>query len=473
MSTSSPARTAEQHRTATIALAVLGVFVTYLPITAVSVALTTIGAATGAGTADLQWISDAYVIPMAAMVLSAGVFGDVHGRRRVYLIGIVLTVLGALVAGLSATAEGSTAVHVLWAGQAVSGLGAGLLLPTTLALIAHAVPDPRARGKYVGIWATGMMAGLALGPIIAGSLIKITDWGWIYAPTASLAVLAGIAAATLLPESKSPDGRRLDWPGQISASIAIATSIFGIIEGGEKGWGSAQAVTGIVIGVIAFIAFLAIEHRSGAPLMNLSLFRSSGFSAAGLAALVALFSIVGAMFLLSLFLGYVQHLGPLEIGTRLLFVTGVGAVVNPVIGGLMHKVKAMNLLAAGLLLATVGVLLIGRIDETTGFADLAWRLAIFGIAIAIMFTSVSTAAINAVPWQLAGMGAAANTALRQYGGALGPAVLGVVFTSRVNGGASPADALQTALFVNAGLLALAAVACLFASWHSRTDAART
>ncbi len=143
--------TIDEHRSRemTIGLAVLGVFVTYVPITAVAVALTTIGNATGASTSDLQWVSDSYVIPMAAAVLSAGVFGDLYGRRRIYLIGMLLTILGAAIAGVAGTLADVSTIHLLWAGQAVSGLGAGMLLPTTLALIGHAVPDPRERGKFI------------------------------------------------------------------------------------------------------------------------------------------------------------------------------------------------------------------------------------------------------------------------------------------------------------------------------------
>ncbi|KLN67962.1 membrane protein [Rhodococcus erythropolis] len=460
--------TIDEHRSRemTIGLAVLGVFVTYVPITAVAVALTTIGNATGASTSDLQWVSDSYVIPMAAAVLSAGVFGDLYGRRRIYLIGMLLTILGAAIAGVAGTLADVSTIHLLWAGQAVSGLGAGMLLPTTLALIGHAVPNPRERGKFIGIWATGMMLGLALGPLVAGGILEFAEWGWIFAPTAVLAAGAGVFAIAKLPESQSPEGRHLDWPGQISATIAIASSIYGIIEGGASGWTSPHAIIGLGVAGVAFATFVIIELRATTPLMNLALFRSPTFSAAGFSASIALFSIVGSMFLLSLFLGSVQQLSPLEIGWRLLFVTGVGALINPLVGLTMHRFNAMTLLAGGLALAAVGMLLLTVVDESTGFVDLAWRLAIYGISVAVMMTSVSTAAINAVPWHLAGMAAAANTAMRQYGGALGPAVLGAVFAIRVNGGANPAGAFHTALILTAVLLAIAAIGCLVASRSS-------
>src|SRR6201991_749731 len=198
----------------TIALAVLGVFVTYVPITAVSVSLTTIGAATGGSTTDLQWVTDGYIIPMAATILSAGVFGDLHGRRRVYLIGMALTVLGTVIAAVAGTLSGLSALHLLWTGQAVTGVGAGLLLPTTLALIAHAVPDLRARARYVAMCATGLVLGIAGGPLTWGTIVRCAGWGWVFVPDVGLALVAGVLAAWHLPESKAPDGRQLDWPGQ-------------------------------------------------------------------------------------------------------------------------------------------------------------------------------------------------------------------------------------------------------------------
>lgn len=451
------------HARATIALAILGIFVTYVPITAVSVALTTIGRDTGASTAALQWVSDAYVIPMAAAVLSAGVFGDIHGRRRVFLAGLVLTVLGGATAGLGSALLDDHALRALWTGQAIAGLGAGLLIPTTLALIAQAVPDFRARGKFIGFWSMGLMAGLALGPIFSGTVLELGEWHWIYAPTTTLAAIAAVIALRLLPESAPVEGRRLDWSGQLTATIAIAFSIFGIIEGGEQGWTSWQALVGLVVGAAALVAFLTLEHRSPAPLMDLALFRSPAFSASGFAGVIAMFSIVGGMFLLSLFLGFVQQLDALEIALRLLFATGLGVAVGPVAAKLMQRLKALHVLALGLVIGATGLFSLTFITADTGVWDLGWRLAIFGLGNTTMMTAVTTAAINSTPMRMAGMAAATNTVLRQYGGALGPAILGVVFSHELAGGATPEDAFAAALITNVALLLLAAVVCVVAA----------
>jgi EmrB/QacA subfamily drug resistance transporter len=447
----------------TITLAVIGVFVTYVPITAVSVSLTTIGADTGGSTSDLQWISDAYIIPMAATILSAGVFGDLHGRRRVYLLGMTLTLIGALTAAVAGTLDGDSALHLLWAGQAVSGAGGGLMLPTTLALIAHAVPDMRERARFVALWSTGLVLGLALGPLISGVLLEELGWGWIFVPTAVLAVGLLVLAAARLPESRAPEGRHLDWPGQITATLAIAVSIYGIIEGGQAGWGAPQTVIALIAGAGLFAAFVWVETRSSSPILHLELFRSPVFSASGFGALVCLFTLVGGMFLLSLFFGRAQHLSALDIAVRLLFLNGVTALLGPLVGRLLGKRPPIELLAAGLALAGVAMFLLTGMGSETGFADTVWRLAVLGVAEAFALSAVSVAAIQSVPHHLAGMASAANTALRQYGAALGPAVLGVILAERLAAGASMADALDTGMIVNGVLLFLAAAACVVAA----------
>lgn len=453
-------RSADRALVVTIALAVIGVFVTYVPITSVSVSLTTIGADTGAGTSGLQWVSDAYIIPMAAAILSAGVVGDLHGRRRVFVTGMALTVLGATTAGLAFLLDGTASLHVLWAGQAVSGLGAGLLLPTTLALIAHAVPDFSERTRYVGMWATGLVLGLAVGPIISGAILEGAGWGWIFLPVVVLAAVTGLAAFRLLPESKAPEGRTLDWAGQILGSVTITALIFGVIEGGDQGWTSAPSLVGLIVGAAAFASFMVVELRSSSPLLDPRLFRSPAFSAAGLSALIALFALVGTIFLLSIFFGVEQRLSPLDIGVRLLFVNVVTAMVNPFVGPAMRRVAPIGVLAAGLALAAVAMVLMTGIGADAGLGAVAWRLAVLGVADAFILSAVAVAAIHAVPHRLAGMAAASNTALRQFGGALGPAVLGVVFTSRLADGASMTSALHTGLVVNAVVLSVAAVACV-------------
>lgn len=154
-------------------------FVAYLPVTTVSVSLPAIQRSLNTSTVQLSWVSDAFVLPMAALILTAGVFGDVYGRKKVYQVGLALSGLSGL-SGLVALCAPS--IQVLWAGQAPAGLGSAALLPTTLALISHAVPDLRERGKFIGVWATLLMAALAVGPVVAGVVLNHFAWRWICLP---------------------------------------------------------------------------------------------------------------------------------------------------------------------------------------------------------------------------------------------------------------------------------------------------
>lgn len=472
ISTEAAAPRSPQQKNLTIALAVLGVFVAYFPINGVSGALHTIGVATGADTSQLQWVSTAYVIPLAAAVLSAGVIGDLHGRRKLFLLGAGLISLGSGIAAVASVFNGGS-IAVLVAGQAVAGLGAGVMLPTTLSLISFASPDPVTRGRYIAMWATGTGAGLAVGPLVSGLLLQVTGWGWIFLPPLLLAVVAAIIAYTRLPESTSPAGRALDVPGQIAASIAIVALSFGVIEGGAQGWSSGLAVGGLTVGVLALLSFLVIEHRTRTPLMSLSLFKIPSFSAANFGVVMALLAVVGVVFVIAIYLGATQRLSALEIAVRIVFIPGVSALVNPVVGRLSGRIPAQHLLSAGLLLGAVGTLLISRVDADTSYPDLVWRLALFGVANAMMLTAAPISAINAVPPVYGGMAGATNTALRQLGAALGPAVLGTIYAmGTAAGGGVATTGLKAAMLSTTVLLTVSGLACLLAFFLSRKPTPR-
>ncbi len=435
----------------TVALACVGVFVAYLPITAVSVSLTAISRALGASTADLQWVVDCYTLPMAALILSAGVLGDVHGRKRVFLAGLALVAAGAAVSLAAPT------VVVLWCGQVVMGTGAAALLPSTLALIAHAVPAPAARGRCIAWWASALVLGLTVGPFVAGGILAHAGWRWVFLPLIPVAGLAATAGAVLLGESRAPGRRRLDWPGQLGATLAVVALIYAVIEGGATGWTDPRTVAGFALAAVALAGFLTAEARGRSPMLPLALFRSAAFNGAGIAALLAMFGLIGANFVLSLFFGDLQHLGPMQIAYRFGVLNGVTALISPLAGRLLARTGPRAPLTAGLLLAAAGFAALATIDAGAGLLTVGWRLAIVGIGFALVLSTVAAAAVNSVPHAQAGMAGAANNTLRQLGGSLGPAVLGVVLTSR-SAAAGFLTGLHTCMAISA--LALAGAALL-------------
>ncbi|MFI8201585.1 MFS transporter [Streptomyces sp. NPDC085937] len=412
-----------RSRAAVVSLACAGVFVAYLPVTTVSVSLPVLQGELGASTAQLSWVQDAFVLPMAALILTAGVVGDVLGRKKVFQAGMALCAVGALVALCA------NSVQVVWAGQVLAGAGAAALLPVTLALISQAVPNPRERGKYIGYWTTCMMAAMVVGPLMAGTVVAHTGWRWIFLLPIPVALLTMGVAARLLTESKAAHARGLDWPGQVAAAVAITALVYGVIEGGATSFTAPRTLVALVVAVLSGAAFVLVERRSTTPMLDLSLFRSRPFTAAALVALVSFLGLIGFFFVLSLYLGMVQRLDTWDASLRLILVNVMSMVLGVVMGRVMGHVSSRVLITSGLLIAAAALTSMTTLDAGTPFWSLAWRLMLLGLGLGIAFPCITSTAVAAVEPRKAGMAAAGNNAFRQVGGALGPAVLGALLTT--------------------------------------------
>src|SRR5438067_5030694 len=299
----------ERERTAsaaTVGFACLAMLISYLPFSAANGALGTIAGTMGAHTSDLQWVTDAFAVALGATVLSAGVLGDLYGRRRVAVLGLGLTVVGTM---LDVVAGAATTIRLLWVGQAVAGVGGGLVMSATLALIA-------ARPRAIPLWAAAVVVGLGGGPFIASAITGYAAWQWTFAPIGVLALVTAVFGLARSGESSAPDGRRLDVPGQVTGSVGIAALTFAVISAGSTGWSAPITMAAFVVAAAGLVTFALVERRSAAPLFRPSLFASRGFTAAGLSAAAVLFAMGGCAFVLSLFFSG-QHVGALGIATRL------------------------------------------------------------------------------------------------------------------------------------------------------------
>jgi len=405
-------------------MACVGVFVAYLPVTTVSASLPAIQRALHASTSQLSWISVAFVLPMAALILTAGVFGDVLGRKKVFQVGLALAALGAAVAVSAQT------VQVLWVGQALAGLGAAALLPTTLALISHAVPDQHQRARFVGWWAAALMMALVVGSLTAGVILDHVGWRWIYLPVMPLAVLTMAAVVLLVADTRAPGSRQLDWPGQITGALAITSLVYGVIEGGADSYSRPHVILALALAAVSALVFVLTERRSPSPMLDLALFRSPAFSATTLIAMITFLGLIGCFFVLSLYFGMVQRLDTLHAGYRLATVSTMCLVVGVVASPLIRRFSARLLITTGLVLTAGALLSLTSLDAHTTFGALAWRLALLGLSLGLVITPMTATAVAAVPHHLAGMAAAGNSTFRQVGGALGPAVLGALLNTR-------------------------------------------
>lgn len=355
---------------ATIALTCLGVFVSYLPMVGISVALPVLQKGLDASTTELLWITDAFVLPTATLLLTCGMLGDLYGRKKTYLGGLALFCIGYLVC---LTASSVVQVCV---GQALAGVGTAALLPTTLALISHVCPDPRKRATAIALWTASLGLGLTLGPLFTGLIAEWMSWPWIFSPALIIAAVPLVAGAALLTESRADRERHLDIPGQLLAIIALTGLISGVIEGGSSGWKSPGAVVALVVAMITLPAFVVAELRSRHPMLDMRLFRSAKFSGAALAMVLTLFAQVGLVFALSEYFGLVHHTSTLDGGIRLIALSGFTVVLGPLVGQLMNRFTPGLLLAVGLAIGGVGALCVLLFHVDT---DVATELLLLGV----------------------------------------------------------------------------------------------
>ena len=413
-----------RNRTATIALACLGVFVSYLPVVGVSTALPALQQALGASTAGLQWITDAFILPTTALLLSFGIIGDLYGRKKVYLAGLSFTVVGCLIA---LTAHGVVQVCV---GQALAGIGTAALLPSTIGLITHVCPDHRARARAIAAWTASLGLGLTLGPLFNGLILEHVGWRWIFLPTLVLGAVITVIGAFLVTDSRSDRERHLDLPGQALAIVGITGLVYGVIEGGgTAGWSSPQAVGAFVLAALALVGFVFAE-RDEYPMLDLRLFRSRSFSGAAIVMAILLFAQVGLVFALSEYFGLVHHASTWDIGVRLIALNGFTVVLGPFVGRMMNRLAPGRVLFAGLVIAGIGALLVTLLKADTGTGETVLVVAVLGVGIALAIAPITTIAVDSVPRRLAATAGSSNSALRQIGSALGPAVFGVILTHR-------------------------------------------
>ncbi|MGW1319749.1 MFS transporter [Streptomyces sp. NPDC002426] len=409
---------------ATTVLACLGVFVSYLPVVGVSVSLPVIQQALGASTTELQWVATLFIMPTAALLLTCGVLGDIFGRKKVYLAGLALVVIGCLVC---LTADG---VVQLCVGQALTGFGTAALMPSTLALLTHVCTDRRQRTQAIALWTASLGLGLTLGPLINGVILTHATWRWIFLPCVVIGILIAVAGVFLLADSRADRARHLDIPGQLLAIVAITTLVYAVIQGGVAGWGSAEVVLAFVVAAVTLAAFVVTELRSTHPMLEMRLFSSLAFSGTAAVMCLTLFAQVGLVFTLSEYFGLVHHASTLDIAIRLIALNGFTVVLGPLVGRLMVRTTPGLVLVVGLVIGGIGALLVTTFDASSGVAVSAAVIGVLGIGIALATAPITTIAMNSLTPGLAPTAGAANSALRQIGSALGPAVFGVLLTNR-------------------------------------------
>lgn len=408
----------------TLAVTCIGFFMVLLDASIVTVALPTIQRDLHAQLADLQWVVDAYTLPFAALLLTAGTLADRFGRKRIFLIGLVIFVTGSAMCGLAPT------LGWLIAGRVLQGAGGAALSPGSLSVLAAAFANPRERTQAIGIWSGVSGIALAAGPIVGGLLIQLSGWQAIFFVNLPIGVVAVALGRRILDESRNPAARRIDPIGQALAIAALASLTYALIEGQSYGWGSRLIVGLFGASAALLVIFLVVETRAREPLLPLGLFRSVVFSVANVAALVVGFALLGTVFFTAQFFQEVQGYTALQSGERSLPTTVGIFVMAPLAGRLTARFGPRPPVALGAALAGVALLLLTRITATTGYGDVWWIFAMFGVGIGLTLSPITSAVLAATPPARAGLASSVVNTSRQIGSVFGIAVLGAIVERR-------------------------------------------
>ncbi len=397
-------------------------FMAMLDNTVVNVALPSIQRHLGSGVSGLQWIVDAYTLVFASLMLSGGTLGDIFGRKRFFIIGLSVFTAGSLLCGVAPS------LAVLIAGRAVQGLGAAALLPGTLSILTNTFHDPRERAQAIGIWAGVSGMALALGPVVGGTLVDRFGWQSVFFLNVPIGIVALIVALRAVRESKSPEGRRLDLPGQALAIVALGSLTFALIEANSYGWTSATILSLFVTAAVALAAFLWVELRSPSPMLQLKFFRNPTFAAAAACAGIISFGMFGMFFFMSLFFQSVQDYTPFQAGLRTLPASGVIVIVAPLAGRIAGRIGSKVPMTVGLAMNALAMALMTSIDATTSYSHIWPPLLLAGVGMSLVMTPMTAAVMGAVPRERAGMASATSNASREIGGVFGIALLGAIVT---------------------------------------------
>ena len=416
----------------TLAAVLIGVFMLLLDVTIVNVALPEIQRDLGSSFSDLQWVIDAYALTLASTLLVSGSVADLIGRRRVFVIGLVVFSLASLGCGLV-----STPLHLnLFRG--VQGVGGGMMFATSLALIAQAFQG-RERGTAFGAFGAVTGASVAVGPVLGGVLTDAFGWEAVFLVNIPVGVFAVALTLIKVAESRDPNPAGIDFPGAVTLTGSLFLLIFALVRGNDAGWGSTQIVAFLTGAAVLLAAFVAIETRRENPLFDLTLLRKPAFLGASLAAFCLSASMFAMFLYLTLYLQGVLDYSPLEAGLRFLPVSVLSFVVGPIAGRLSERMPVRTLMGGGLTLVGLGLILMHGVTASDDWTTLLAGFLVAGVGVGLVNPPLASTAIGVVEQRRSGMASGINSTFRQVGLATGIAGLGAIFQHKV--GVAVADGL--------------------------------
>jgi EmrB/QacA subfamily drug resistance transporter len=426
----------------TLAAVAFGLFMIMLDNTVVNVALPSMARDLGVGLSELEWIVTGYALTFASLMLTGGKLADLLGRRAVFVAGLVIFTGSSLACGLAESGD------VLIGARVVQGVGAALMNPATLSIIAATFP-PHQRGMAIGIWAGVSALALAIGPLVGGLLTEHLNWSWIFFVNVPVGILAIVASFVLIPESKDESAeQRVDLPGLLTSGIGLFALTYGLIEANTYGWTSGRIVGSFVVAAVMLIAFVLLEMRQRLPMLDLSLFRNGTFAGANLAVLLVALAMFGVFFFVSLYMQGILGYSAVQAGAAFLPMTVLIILVAPISGKTSDRVGSRWLMTSGMLLVAMQLLSFSRLDVHSTFWNLLPGLLVGGVGMALVMTPSAAAAVRALPVDKSGVGSAVLNAFRQVGGSMGIALMGAIMAHQVGRVEGPAVFRDPARFVD-------------------------
>jgi EmrB/QacA subfamily drug resistance transporter len=425
-----PSSTAYQRRWWALAVLCLSLVVLAMDNTILNVALPTLARDLGATASQLQWMVDSYILVFAGLLLTMGALGDRFGRKLTLNAGLLVFAAGSAASAVAGAPE------VLIASRAAMGVGAALIMPSTLSIITNVFP-PKERGRAIGVWAGVAGLGIVLGPVIGGWLLERFWWGSVFLINLPVVAVAIGAGWPLVPESRDPNATPLDPVGAALSVAALVTLVYGIIQAPQDGWTDPPVLGAFGVAAVLAVAFGWWERHVPHPMLPMAFFRDPRFSAASGAIAMVFFALFGSVFLLTQHLQFVLGYTPLQAGVRILPVA-VLMVAAPLAARLTERVGTKLVVVAGLLIVAGALWLLAAVQLGDGYGLVAGALALLGTGMGLTVAPATESIMGSLPLAKAGVGSAMNDTTRQVGGALGVAVLGSILASGYGAAIQPA-----------------------------------
>jgi len=396
-----------------------------LDVTIVNVALPSIGRELHGSISGLQWTLDAYTLVLASLLMLSGSTADRLGRKRTFVIGLIVFSLGSLLCSLAPS------LVFLVVFRMVQAIGGSMLNPVAMSIITNTFTEPRERAQAVGVWGAVVGISMALGPVVGGVLVTSAGWRSIFWINLPVGLIAIVLALRYIPESRAPRPRRFDPAGQALMAVLLATLTYAIIEAPRRGWSSPLILAALAIAAAALVGFLIAETHRAEPLINLRFFRSVPFVCATLTAVASFAALGGFLLVNTLYLQNVRGLSPLDAGLDTLPLALVIMIASPISGRIVgSRGPRLPLMVSGLGIL-VACAMLATITPTTSFVVLFTAYVVLGLGFGLVNAPITTAAVSGMPRAQAGVASAIASTSRQIGLTLGVAVVGSLVTSRL------------------------------------------